>query len=70
MMDPNQLASTAKARDRCVSATAPFGLDEAKAAFRRSRDGYGAFEHACGRSPRSNEEFEQWLAKQPEGEAH
>ena len=36
-------------------------LDEAKAAFRRSWDGYGAFERACGRSPRSNEELEHWL---------
>src|SRR5262249_61443190 len=33
------------------------GLDDAKAAFRRTWDGYGAFEMACGRSPRSNEEL-------------
>jgi hypothetical protein len=41
-------------------------FEEAKAAFRRSWDGYGAFEHTCGRYPRSNEELEQWLAS-PEG---
>ena len=34
-------------------------LDEAKAAFRRTWDGYGAFESACGRSPRSNEELDR-----------
>ena len=36
-------------------------LDEAKTAFRRTWDGYGAFESACGRSPRSNEELHEWL---------
>ena len=36
-------------------------LDEAKAAFRRTWDGYGAFETACGRLPRSNEELHEWL---------
>jgi hypothetical protein len=41
-------------------------FEEAKAAFRRTWDGYGAFEHTCGRYPRSNEELEQWLAS-PEG---
>ena len=38
-------------------------LDEAKAAFRRTWDGYGAFESACGRSPRSNEELHEWLER-------
>ena len=38
-------------------------LDEAKAAFRRTWDGYGAFETACGRSPRSNEELYEWLKR-------
>jgi hypothetical protein len=42
-------------------------LDEAKAAFRRAWDGYGAFEHACARSPRSNEELENWLASPEAG---
>jgi hypothetical protein len=41
-------------------------FEEAKAAFRRTWDGYGAFEHTCGRYPRSNEVLEQWLAS-PEG---
>jgi hypothetical protein len=36
-------------------------LDEAKAAFRRTWNGYGAFESSCGRSPRSNEELHEWL---------
>jgi hypothetical protein len=36
-------------------------FEDAKAAFRRSWDGYGAFESACGRSPRSNEELHEWL---------
>ena len=36
---------------------------DAKAAFRRSWDGYGAFESACGRSPRSNEELHEWLER-------
>jgi hypothetical protein len=36
-------------------------LDEAKVAFRRTWDGYGAFESTCGRSPRSNEELHEWL---------
>jgi hypothetical protein len=35
-------------------------LDEAKAAFRWTWDGYGVFENACGRSPRSNEELHKW----------
>ena len=39
-------------------------LDEAKAAFRQTWDGYGAFETACGRSPRSNEELHEWLEQQ------
>jgi len=38
-------------------------LDEAKAAFRRTWNGYGAFESACGRSPRSNEELHEWLER-------
>ena len=38
-------------------------LDEAKAAFRRTWDGYGAFESACGRSPRSNEELHERLER-------
>ena len=38
-------------------------LDEAKAAFRQTWDGYGAFETACGRSPRSNEELHDWLER-------
>jgi hypothetical protein len=37
-------------------------FEDAKAAFRRNWDGYGAFESACGRSPRSNEELHEWLA--------
>ena len=36
-------------------------FEEAKAAFRRTWDGYGVFENACGRSPRSNEELQLWL---------
>jgi len=45
---------------RCLGRTqigirAPSYGPNAKAAFRRSWDGYGAFESACGRSPRSNE---------------
>ena len=36
---------------------------DTKAAFRRSWDGYGAFESACGRSPRSNEELHEWLER-------
>jgi hypothetical protein len=39
-------------------------LEDAKATFRRTWNGYGAFESACGRSPRSNQEREQWLAGQ------
>src|SRR5215472_2762487 len=39
---------------------------DAKAAFRRTWDAYGAFENACGRSPPSNEELQQWAAS-PEG---
>jgi hypothetical protein len=35
-------------------------LDEAKTAFRQTWDGYGEFEAACGRSPRSNEELHEW----------
>ena len=35
-------------------------LDEAKTAFRQTSDGYGAFQNACGRSPRSNEELHEW----------
>jgi hypothetical protein len=31
-------------------------FEDAKAEFRRNWDGYGEFESACGRSPRSNEE--------------
>jgi hypothetical protein len=38
-------------------------FEDAKAAFRRSWDGYGAFESACGRSPRSNEELHEWLER-------
>jgi hypothetical protein len=38
-------------------------LDEAKAAFRQTWDGYGAFETACGRVPRSNEELHDWLER-------
>jgi hypothetical protein len=34
-----------------------------QAAFRRGWDGYGAFESACGRSPRSNEELHEWLER-------
>ena len=40
--------------------------DTLDAAFRRTWDGYGAFESACGRSPRSNEELHEWL-EQPCG---
>jgi hypothetical protein len=39
-------------------------FEDAKAAFRRTWDGYGAFENAHGRSPHSNQELEQWLAGQ------
>jgi hypothetical protein len=35
-------------------------FEDAKAAFRRTWEAYGAFENACGRSPRSNEEPQQW----------
>ena len=38
-------------------------LNEAKAAFRQTWDGYGAFETACGHSPRSNEELHEWLKR-------
>jgi hypothetical protein len=38
-------------------------LEEAKAAFRQTWDGHGAFETACGRSPRSNEELRKWLER-------
>ena len=38
-------------------------FEDAKAAFRRSLDGYDAFESACGRSPRSNEELHEWLER-------
>jgi hypothetical protein len=38
-------------------------FEDAKAAFRRSWDGYGAFESACGRSPRSNEELHEWIER-------
>jgi hypothetical protein len=39
-------------------------FEDAKAAFGRTWDGYGAFENAHSRSPRSNQELEQWLAGQ------
>ena len=39
-------------------------FEDAKDAFRRTWDGYGAFENAHGHSPRSNPELEQWLAGQ------
>jgi hypothetical protein len=38
-------------------------FEDAKAAFRRAWDGYGAFENACGRSPGSNEELHEWLER-------
>jgi hypothetical protein len=38
-------------------------FEDAKAAFHRSWDGYGAFESACGRSPRSNEELHEWVER-------
>jgi hypothetical protein len=41
-------------------------LQEAKAAFRRTWDQWGQFAIAHGRSPRSNEELQQWAAS-PEG---
>ena len=44
-----------------IGIRAPSYGPNAKAAFRRSWDGYGAFESACGRSPRSNEELHEWL---------
>jgi hypothetical protein len=37
-------------------------FEEAKAAFRRTWEAYGAFESAFGRSPRSNEELHRWMA--------
>jgi len=41
-------------------------FEEAKAAFRRTWDEWGLFQIARGRSPRSNEELQQWVAS-PEG---
>jgi hypothetical protein len=37
-------------------------FEEAKAAFRRTWDEWGLFKTVHGRSPRSNEELQQWVA--------